>query len=59
MNHSFKTLGYTDDRGGYAGLASWWRTFADYRFFTVAIHGTFGGVYRGVTDDFGNIVKVG
>jgi len=52
-------FGYTDNTGGYSGTFSWWRRDDKPGWFVCGhIHGFTESTAFGVTDDFGNIVKV-
>lgn len=56
-----RSYGYTDNKGGYSGTFSWTRTWTkNPALFLVIGHidGFTDLISYGVTDDFGNIVKV-
>ena len=52
--------GYTDDYSGYSGAFSWWRNFGNRGVWSVFGHieGFTTLMSKGVTDDFGTIVRV-
>lgn len=52
--------GYTDDYSGYSGVFSWWRSSGNRGLWHICGHieGLTEFMTRGVTDDFGTIVRV-